>query len=57
MKDDLWKKYKRFITLNASIRGPFFPVYASSSCWSDVFLNRVTEKVKVRNSSARKNAY
>jgi hypothetical protein len=47
MKDDLWKNYKRFITLNASIRGPFFPVYASDSCWSDVFLDRVDEKVKV----------
>ena len=51
LKDDLWKKYKRFITLNASIRGPFLPTYASSSCWTDMFLDRVTEKVKVRNSS------
>ncbi|KAE9373643.1 hypothetical protein N431DRAFT_465921 [Stipitochalara longipes BDJ] len=47
MKNDLWKKYKRFITLNASIRGPFLPTYASSSCWSDVFLNRITEEVKL----------
>jgi hypothetical protein len=47
MKDNLWKGYKRFITLNASIRGPFFPTYASKSCWSDVFLDRITEKVKV----------
>ena len=47
MKDDLWKNYKKFITLNASIRGPFLPAYASSSCWTDVFLDRITEKVKV----------
>ncbi len=50
MENDLWKNYKRFITLNASIRGPFFPTYASSSCWTDMFLNRVTEMVKVRTS-------
>jgi hypothetical protein len=50
MKDDLWKKYKRFITLNASIRGPFLPTYASNSCWSDLFLDRITEDVKVRES-------
>lgn len=46
-ENDLWKKYKRFITLNASIRGPFVPRW-SRSCWSDVYLGRVTEKVKVR---------
>jgi len=54
MKDGLWKNYKRFITLNASIRGPFFPVYASGSCWTDVFLDRVNEKVKVRRFPAGK---
>jgi len=50
LKDDLWRKYKRFITLNASIRGPFFPIYSSNSCWTDVFLDRVTEHVKVLDS-------
>lgn len=57
MKDGLWKNYKRFITLNASIRGPFFPVYASSSCWTDVFLDRVNEKVKVRKFPAGKDVH
>lgn len=51
MQDDLWKKYKRFITMNASIRGPFFPVH-SPTCWTDAFLNRITDKVKVRPSLA-----
>jgi hypothetical protein len=46
-KDDLWKQYKRFITLNASIRGPFVP-YWSGGCWSDLYLSKITEKVKVR---------
>lgn len=43
---DLWKGYKRFILMNASIRGPFMPTYASS-CWMDAFLNKITDKVKV----------
>ncbi|KAJ0366761.1 hypothetical protein COL154_003641 [Colletotrichum chrysophilum] len=42
---DLYKKYKRFITLNASIRGPFLPHWAQA-CWSDLYLDRVTDKVK-----------
>lgn len=46
LKDDLYKKYKRFILLNASIRGPYLP-YWSGSCWSDLYLKRVTEQVKV----------
>ncbi|KAJ0161329.1 hypothetical protein CTA2_6395 [Colletotrichum tanaceti] len=44
--DDLWKKYKRFITMNASIRGPFLPMW-SSSCWSDLYLNKVTNATKL----------
>ncbi|KAI1379563.1 hypothetical protein F4677DRAFT_409685 [Hypoxylon crocopeplum] len=45
-KGALWKKYKRFITMNASIRGPFLPYY-SKRCWSDAYLERVTEDVKL----------
>lgn len=45
-KDNLWKKYKGFITLNASVRGPFLPMW-SDDCWTDAFLNRVTDEVKV----------
>ena len=47
MKDDLWKKYKKFITMNASIRGPFLPAY-SEACWMDVFFDYITDHVKVR---------
>lgn len=43
----LAKKHKRFIMLNASVRGPFMPTW-SSECWSDTFLNKLTDKVKVR---------
>ncbi|KAG7117933.1 Alcohol oxidase like protein [Verticillium longisporum] len=45
-KDDLWTRYKRFVLLNASIRGPFLPTW-SSSCWSDLFLDRLTAKKKL----------
>lgn len=46
-RDDLWKNYKRFILMNASIRGPFAPTY-HPSCWMDAFLGKITDKVKVR---------
>jgi hypothetical protein len=42
----LYKKYKKFIMLNASIRGPFLP-YWSEGCWTDMYLSRVTTEVKV----------
>jgi hypothetical protein len=45
-KDDLWKGYSRFITMNASIRGPFLPVW-SKDCWMDRYLDRITDEVKV----------
>lgn len=51
-RDGLWKKYKRFITMNASIRGPFAPTYFPS-CWMDAFLGKITDKVKVSPHAAR----
>lgn len=45
-KDNLWMKYKRFITMNASIRGPFVPVW-SNECWTDTFFRKLTDEVKV----------
>jgi hypothetical protein len=44
--NDLYKKYKKFIMMNASIRGPFLP-YWSRGCWTDMYLSRITEEVKV----------
>jgi hypothetical protein len=44
--NDLYKEYNRFITMNASIRGPFLPYYATG-CWSDMYLSRLTETNKV----------
>jgi hypothetical protein len=50
--NDFYKGYKKFIMLNASIRGPFVPYWASS-CWTDMYLNRVTDEVKVCLPSKR----
>lgn len=46
--EDLVRKYRRFITLNASIRGSFLPTYAqSNTCWMDAFLDRITDTTKL----------
>ncbi|KAF5585076.1 hypothetical protein FPANT_7657 [Fusarium pseudoanthophilum] len=52
--DSLWTHYRRFITMNASIRGPFLPYWAQSksACWSDLYLDRINEKVKLVGMSA-----
>lgn len=44
--DDLYKVYKKFILMNASIRGPFLPTWANG-CWSEMYLGKLTDKVKV----------
>ncbi len=46
IKEDLYKKYKRFILMNASIRGPYLPYWAEG-CWSEMYLQKVTEQTKV----------
>ncbi|CZR55863.1 uncharacterized protein PAC_05751 [Phialocephala subalpina] len=45
-KDDLWLRYKKFIIMNASVRGPFIPHWAEA-CWSDKLLNKITNDVKL----------
>ncbi|KAF8854336.1 hypothetical protein BDZ45DRAFT_747595 [Acephala macrosclerotiorum] len=44
--NDTYKAYNRYILMNASIRGPFFP-YWSNQCWSDVYLDKLNEKTKL----------
>ncbi|KAH0365102.1 hypothetical protein KCU65_g6330, partial [Aureobasidium melanogenum] len=39
-------KYLRFIMINASLRGPFFPSWANN-CWSDTYLNKLSDHVKL----------
>ncbi|KAI9798826.1 MAG: hypothetical protein M1826_005655 [Phylliscum demangeonii] len=44
----LYGRYRRFILMNASIRGPFVPHWAQAhSCWSDMYLDRVTDHTKL----------
>lgn len=42
----LHKHYSKFIMLNASLRGPFLP-YWSEACWSDMYVRKLTDEVKV----------
>lgn len=42
----LKKSYNKFIFINASVRGPFLPKW-SNQCWTDAYLDRITDKVKV----------
>jgi hypothetical protein len=43
---ELVRKYKRFILLNSSIRGPFLPTW-SKDCWSNLYLDRLSDKIKL----------
>ena len=40
------KQHKRFIMINASIRGPFVPFW-SRDCWSDAYLGKLSDEVKL----------
>lgn len=48
--DGLWMQYRRFILMNASVRGPFLPTWADSLCWTDRLLSKITDDVKVRTA-------
>lgn len=58
IKEDLFSKgdkalkdqYKRFVLMNASVRGPFVPHW-SRDCWSESYLGRLNKKVKLVGSS------
>ncbi|KAK7735316.1 hypothetical protein SLS53_007547 [Cytospora paraplurivora] len=44
---ELYRRYKRFIMLNSSVRGPFLPHWGQGSCWSDLFLSKVNIDTKL----------
>ncbi|KAK6519936.1 hypothetical protein TWF506_000230 [Arthrobotrys conoides] len=52
---ELMKKYDRFILMNSSIRGPFLPIW-SKECWSDAYLDGITERNKLVGMTMRCNA-
>jgi hypothetical protein len=41
-----WEGYERFMLMNASVRGPFMPVW-SKDCWAEAFWGMLTDKKKV----------
>jgi hypothetical protein len=47
LKDDLWRRYNKFILMNASVRGPFMPTWADGLCWTERLLSKITQEVKV----------
>ncbi|KAI8919903.1 hypothetical protein DFJ77DRAFT_450418 [Powellomyces hirtus] len=40
------RTYKRYILLNASVRGPFLPTH-NHACWTDSFLNFLSDDIKL----------
>ncbi|KAF3919052.1 hypothetical protein ABW21_db0202408 [Orbilia brochopaga] len=52
----LMRRYTRFIMMNASIRGPFLPVW-SRECWSDVYLDKITDTTKLVGMTYNCNPY
>lgn len=52
--NDFYKGYQRYILMNGSIRGPFLPHWADG-CWSDMYLNKLTDEVKVMSPSVLNN--
>ncbi|EME43424.1 hypothetical protein DOTSEDRAFT_25368 [Dothistroma septosporum NZE10] len=43
----LTTKYKRYMFINASLRGPFFPPWANKVCWSDAYWDQLDEMTKI----------
>ena len=47
-----WHKYRHFILLNSSVRGPFYPSYMGPSWqWTRAFTDRLVGNVKLVSSS------
>ncbi|KFY19739.1 hypothetical protein V491_04256 [Pseudogymnoascus sp. VKM F-3775] len=45
-----WEGYERFMLMNASVRGPFMPIW-SKDCWSEAFWGMLTDKKKLAGMS------
>ena len=47
-----WHKYRHFILLNSSVRGPFYPSYMGTSWqWTRAYTDRLVDDVKLVSSS------
>jgi hypothetical protein len=49
---ELYRRYKRFVLLNSSVRGPFLPHWGRGACWSDIFLAKVDVRTKLVGMTA-----
>ncbi|KAK6340616.1 hypothetical protein TWF696_008941 [Orbilia brochopaga] len=45
-RNGLARKYRKFILMNSSIRGPFMPTW-SDQCWSDAYLSKLSDTNKL----------
>jgi hypothetical protein len=46
-----FSRYKYFIMMNSSVRGPFVPAYHRGGPWSRIFTERITDSVKLVGST------
>jgi len=53
--NDLYKSYDSFIFINSSASGPYLPSYFKGK-WTDIFLNGLTDTVKLFGSSISTNS-
>jgi len=47
----LYTKYDRFIFINSTARGPFFPVWASDRDWIKIFNSLITDDIKLAGTT------
>jgi len=45
--DNIYEKYDYFIFLNSTVRGPFYPVWCQERNWISMFINQLTDDVKL----------
>jgi len=55
LNDDLYKNYDNFIFVNSSCIGPFTPSYYSGN-WCDIFINNITDDIKLFGTSINNNS-
>jgi hypothetical protein len=48
--------YKRFMFINTSLRGPFFPPWVDNVCWSDKYWDKLDERTKIVGKCAADSA-
>ena len=47
LTDNRYKNYDYFILLNSTVRGPFYPLWYKNKNWPELFINRITDDLKL----------